>query len=184
VLIHHDTKAEGSTPRGHSVLNGALDMALQLHARDEAGIVRGRLTKNRNGPCDRDFAFRIATRELGTDEDGDPISVALVDELAPGSAPKRERLTASEIAALDVLRELHNAGGDVTESQWRDACKTSRRVCGSDNPNAQWRAMDRAAKGLANKRRVELCDGRVVLLGEQQVDNGGFDDLETIWEPL
>ncbi|MEH6791746.1 AAA family ATPase [Parasphingorhabdus sp.] len=30
ILIHHGTKAEGSTPRGHSVLNGALDVALQL----------------------------------------------------------------------------------------------------------------------------------------------------------
>lgn len=32
VLIHHATKAEGSTPREHSVLNGALDVALQLSA--------------------------------------------------------------------------------------------------------------------------------------------------------
>jgi predicted ATP-dependent serine protease len=41
VLIHHDTKAGTPTPRGHSLLNGALDMALQLFARDETGIVRG-----------------------------------------------------------------------------------------------------------------------------------------------
>ena len=48
VLIHHDTKAADATPRGHSLLNGALDVALHVK-RDEGGIIRGHLTKNRNG---------------------------------------------------------------------------------------------------------------------------------------
>ena len=58
ILVHHDTKSEGGTPRGHSLLNGALDAALHVK-RDEQGIIRGKLTKNRNGSCDRDIAFRI-----------------------------------------------------------------------------------------------------------------------------
>lgn len=45
-------------------------------AKDQHGIVRGRLTKNRNGSCDRDVAFRIATIETGEDEDGDPVFIA------------------------------------------------------------------------------------------------------------
>ena len=49
ILVHHGTKAEGNTPRGHSLFNGALDMALHLKAKDQNGIVRGHLTKNRNG---------------------------------------------------------------------------------------------------------------------------------------
>ena len=177
VLIHHDTKAEGSTPRGHSLLNGALDMALQLFGSDEQGVVRGRLTKNRNGPCARDIAFRIATRELGVDEDGDAITAALVDELASDVAPKREKLTQSESAALDVLREMLDEGEEVDEAQWRETCKSSRRVSGSDNANAQWRAMDRAAKGLANKRRIAVCDGRVMLIANSTARS---DDLEVL----
>lgn len=50
VLIHHDTKAEGGTPGGHSLFNGALDVALHVK-RDDSGIIRGALTKNRNGAC-------------------------------------------------------------------------------------------------------------------------------------
>src|SRR3546814_13658964 len=79
ILIHHDTKAEGQTPRGHSVLNGALDMALHL-TKSEDGIVRGKMTKNRNGTFDRDIAFRIETRSFGTDEAGDPITPPLAEE--------------------------------------------------------------------------------------------------------
>ena len=112
VLIHHDTKAEGSTPRGHSLLNGALDMALQLFGADDQGVVRGRLTKNRNGACDRDIAFRIGTRDLGVDEDGDAVTAALVDELAVGTAPRREKLNAPESAALDALREMIERDGE------------------------------------------------------------------------
>lgn len=56
ILVHHDTKAEGATPRGHSLLNGALDFALHVK-KDEFGAVRATLTKNRNGTCDRAIAF-------------------------------------------------------------------------------------------------------------------------------
>lgn len=168
VLIHHDTKAEGSTPRGHSVLNGALDMALQLFPRDDAGIIRGRMTKNRNGPCDRDLAFRIDTRDLGQDEDGDAITVALVDELAPGVAPRREKLNPAETAALDVLTELLRAGDPlpdgrtgVREERWRRECDESRRVSSSDNAGSRRKAMQRALGGLARKHRVQMRDGWV-----------------------
>jgi hypothetical protein len=88
------------TPRGHSLLNGALDMALHL-TKDQSGIVRGKLTKNRNGSCDRDIAFRIATRSFGVDEDGDPITAALAEELDQEIAPRGPRLSASEQAALE-----------------------------------------------------------------------------------
>lgn len=43
LLIHHDTKdGQQGLPRGHSILNGALDMS--LHLKREGGVVTGRLT--------------------------------------------------------------------------------------------------------------------------------------------
>jgi AAA domain/Primase C terminal 2 (PriCT-2) len=42
VLIHHGTKADGSTPRGHSVLNGALDVAIQIVSSDKGGVIRAK----------------------------------------------------------------------------------------------------------------------------------------------
>lgn len=163
VLIHHDTKAQGPTPRGHSLLNGALDVALQLFPRDEGGIVRGRLTKNRNGSCERDIAFRIATEVMGQDEDGDAITYALVNELAPGSAPKQIKLSTSERAALDALHQLHNGNGQVSESDWREACINGRAVSASDERDNRKRAFNRALSGLVRKDAIQVVGGFVRL---------------------
>lgn len=158
VLVHHDTKAQGPTPRGHSALNGALDVALQLFPRDETGVVRGRLTKNRNGSCERDIAFRISTESLGEDEDGDAITAAIVDELAPGTAPKAERLSRGEEAALRIYDGLE-AGGAVTEEAWRAACIDGRTVSAADDKKSRQTATRRAIEGLARKGRVLISGG-------------------------
>jgi hypothetical protein len=172
-LIHHDTKAEGSTPRGHSLLNGALDMALHLRGQDEQGVVRGRLTKNRNGG-DRRFAFRIDSREVGTDDDGDPVTAALVAELAPGAAPARERLTASESAALATLVALR-AAGEVAEEDWRTACIDGRSVSAAAERESRRKAVKRAFEGLIRKSAAEIISGRCEPLSGK-IDDCGFDD--------
>ena len=161
MLIHHGTKADGSTPRGHSVLNGALDAALQLQPGDD-GIIRGKLTKNKNGTCERDIAFRIEAETLATDEDGDAVTAAVAVELAPGTAARRERLSASEAAAHAILTEmLERDRAGVAEADWRERCKASRRVSGSDNPESQRKAITRAVRGLVEKRLIEIGDGIV-----------------------
>jgi archaellum biogenesis ATPase FlaH len=165
ILIHHDTKAEGVTPRGHSLLNGAVDMGLHLKARDDQGIVRGKLTKNRNGAIDRDIAFRISVRELGHDEDGDPITAALVLELEPGATPRRERLTAAESAALKVLSSLPGIDGRVIEETWRDACIDGHAVSASETRDNRRRATTRAIEGLVRKSAIAISGGLVFRAG-------------------
>lgn len=158
ILIHHDTKAQGATPRGHSLLNGALDVALQLFSRDEAGIIRGKLTKNRNGSCDRDIAFRIATETLGEDEDGDEITAALVSELCKDDLPAREKLTRSETAALGTFNALAITGC-ATEDAWRTACIDGFDVSTSEDRESRRKATARAIKGLVNKGAVVMDNG-------------------------
>ena len=160
VLIHHGTKAQGDTPRGHSLFNGALDVTLQLFAKDEAGVVRGKLRKNRNGGIERDIAFRIDTISFGEDEDGDAITAALVKELAPGAVPAAEKLTASERAAFVIFTALE-AGGPVNEEAWRSACVDSRTVSGADNPESRKTAFRRALTGLTRKNIITTGDGMV-----------------------
>ena len=179
VLIHHDTKAEGKTPRGHSLLNGALDMAMHV-SRDEFGVVRGKLTKNRNGSCDRDMAFLIDTRTLGQDEDGDPITAALVDELDGGQSLKVEKLSPSARVALDVLAGLEavspdNPDNGVPETDWRDACIAGRALSGSEDAESRKRAFRRASRELAGQ-------GRTIVIGDyvrsqNPLSYNGFDAL-------
>jgi hypothetical protein len=162
VLIHHDTKAQSPTPRGHSLLNGALDIGLQLFPKDEQGVVRGKLTKNRNGTCDRDIAFRIAAEEMGHDEDGDPITFALVNELAPGSAPKLEKYSASETAALAVLADLRGIDiRPVHEDEWREACVDGRKVSASEDKESRVKAFRRAYGSLVRRGKIIVQAGVV-----------------------
>jgi hypothetical protein len=116
IFVHHSPKA-GDTPRGHSLFNGALDVALHLLPTQD-GIIRGRLTKNRNGPCTLDIAFKIGVHEIGLDEDGDPITAPFAEELAAVPAGKRriKRLTGSQNALLAIIREHVQRGEAESEA--------------------------------------------------------------------
>ncbi|MDP3409036.1 AAA family ATPase [Bosea sp. (in: a-proteobacteria)] len=182
ILIHHSTKDSNGTPRGHSLLNGALDFAIELQARDESGIIRGRLTKNRNGPCDLDLAFRIGTVDMGTDDDGDPISIARCDEVEAGSAPKPIKLNPREREALRILRD--KAGHVPDESQgvpldeWRASCRSSPKICASENPETCRKAVQRAFEGLFRSGIVYRVGEAVFIDDPHAIPDGDFDDLE------
>lgn len=154
IFVHHDTKEGGDTPRGHSVLNGALDMALHL-SKGEDGVVRGQLTKNRNGTCDQDIAFRIGIRSFGEDEDGDPITAALVEELETDQQPK-VRLGAPAKAALAILE---TSGGSASEKGWREKCVAGRDVSAADKLDSRRKATSRAIKELVGAGAVLFDDG-------------------------
>jgi hypothetical protein len=164
VLVHHDTKAQGATPRGHSLLNGALDVALQLFPRDEFGVVRGKLSKNRNGSCERNIAFKIDTEELGTDGDGDAITAALVAEVAQSNGFRRQKLAPSETAALRLLQKCSDGRTmQCPEDRWRSKCNESRTVSGSDNNESRRKATTRAIQALCRKGLVDIQDGIATL---------------------
>lgn len=86
MTIHHPTKDGGTTPRGHGALNGDVDTILLIEgARAEVRTVK--LGKNRNGPSDVTFTFRIEVEDMGVDEDGDPITWPIAVE--GGSKPEK-----------------------------------------------------------------------------------------------
>lgn len=161
ILIHHGTKAEGNTPRGHSLFNGALDMALHLKPKDQFGVVRGKLTKNRNGSCDLDIAFTIGTRELGIDHDGDTITAAFAHELPGGGSSNVVRLSPSAKAAKDVLTSLMEGKPVVALDDWRRACITDRSVSGAENEESRAKAFKRALEKLCREKIISVEDGCV-----------------------
>lgn len=179
VLIHHDTKAEGSTPRGHSLLNGALDVALHVK-RDESGIIRGKLTKNRNGTCDRDIAFRIAVEDGGRDEDGDAITLPRCEELTDDlSEPK---MNASERAVVrsveDLIRDAQleaefsgeAAPDSIPERELRDFCASD----GADKPGhlVVSGAPNRDSRVKAYRRALDSLVGQGILSGFEHPESG------------
>lgn len=164
LLIHHVAKQGDGTPRGHSVLNGTLDVSLRLE-RDDGGIVRGRLGKNRNGTEDRDIAFRIGVAMLGTDDDGEPVTAPVARELTgQPQAAAQPKLSPSETAALDVLTELQPGAAGVAEDAWRAACE-ERRIAASDNPRNRRTVIAKLIAGLLQKGRIAIDGGTVRLAG-------------------
>lgn len=159
IFIHHGTKAEGNTPRGHSVFNGALDMALRLKAKDKQGIIRGTLTKNRNGSIDRDIAFKIGVHEIGKDNDDDVVTAAYADELAQGTVKEASTLTPSARAALDLLISLPIGRDGVPEDVWRAVCVNGRSVSTTESIDSRKKAFGRAANKLIAAGEVVFENG-------------------------
>jgi hypothetical protein len=183
VLVHHDTKAETGTPRGHSILNGALDVALHVKRDEESSIVRAKLTKNRNGPCDLDIAFSIATEDGGTDEDGDTITLPRCRELS--ADPMRVKLTERQAAAVAILKCIatDDPAGLIPESLWREACIFEGAL--TDSPNKESRG------AIFRATRKELAElGAIIRLvpeGKTEMhvrlpEFSGLDDFEDLPE--
>jgi len=157
VLIHHDTKAGDGLPRGHSLLNGALDVSLYL--KREADVVAFKPSKNRNGTTEQDFAFTIATRRLGTDEDGDPITTAVCQEAdASTLKSKADKLPPAASAAYAMLHHLSD-GKPVAEEAWREACVNGRNVSQSEKWETRRDTFKRAIRELLQRELIEFGEG-------------------------
>lgn len=175
LLIHHDTKdGQQGLPRGHSLLNGALDMAVHL-SKGQDGIVRGRLTKNRNGACDVDLAFRIQGAEIGTDEDGDPVTSAICDPVDAAEVWSGPRLKPTERAALASIIEMMGEAESVDESDWREVARDDARITTAEKPDSRRRVVAEALRGLARLDVVRVSEGGIRLT--QIGGDFDFDDL-------
>jgi hypothetical protein len=137
VVVHH-CGHEGTRPRGHSSLIGALDA--QLAVKRGGGdniIVEVELAKD--GAQGDVIASRLEVVEVGTDEDGDAITSCVVVPSEAVAAPDRgPRLTANQRTMFGILYEA----GTLSVEDW----------------NRQARAA-----GLGEKRKADLYDLRQAL---------------------
>jgi hypothetical protein len=163
ILVHHDTKAEGTTPRGHSILNGALDMT--LHVKRDGGVIRCTLRKNRSGTTDRDMAFQIGIEELGRDADGDTITAAVLEELAGAGAPRQAPLPKSQRAALAVFAALET-DGPVTDDEWMAACVEGTSVSPAADRKSRQTAFRRARNALVDANVLSIDQLGIVTRSE------------------
>jgi hypothetical protein len=175
LLVHHDTKdgAQG-LPRGHSLLNGAIDMSLHLTKGDD-GVVAARLTKNRNGTSDQTIAFEIKGDRIGEDQDGDTVTAALCIE-SKLTAPKVILSTPNE-AVLNSLRSVMDDNGKVSETDWRKEAKEDRSISASENSESRARAITRALKGLSQLGRITIRDG-TISVRDSSLSKIDFTDLD------
>lgn len=181
IYVHHGTKAEGNTPRGHSVFNGALYFSIQVKAADQSGIVRGLIRKNKNGPAEPGLAFRIGTRLVGTDIDGEPVHAPICEPCDPLDAVEAgPHLSPAQRAALALAYEMAGTSGRVSEAEWRDAAIEGRAVSGVDDRSNRRKAVSRALQALAQAGQVRVADGVIFLARMESLvakfDGEGFEE--------
>jgi hypothetical protein len=178
ILVHHDAKSGAPTPRGHSIYNGDLDVGLHMNPRDQSGVVRAQLTKNRNGGIDRPIFFTIDVERFGFDEDGDPVEAPIVAEQATSGVPRRASLSLSQQAAVSVLECLVDASESVTDAQWLKACVDGCVVSGAEKQADRRRVFNAARFALITKGVVLANNGMVGLVGAVAFAGNDNDDLD------
>ncbi len=97
----------------------------------------------------REFGFRLVELQLGTDEDGDPITSCVV-EPADGQVPLKgaaKRLGHVEAAVMSTVRELNDLAGPVPMRTVLDRYATE--VAGDDEEERK-KAKDSARRAVGN----------------------------------
>lgn len=152
LLVHHDTKEAGGTPRGHSVLNGALDMSIYV-SKTESGFIRGELKKNRNGPVDQILLCAMNVEEVGIDEDGDAISAVFAREAE--ATPDGPRLSRQQ---QDILEKVRTCPTMSVEELRRELTKKGV-ISTAPAEDSRRKAVSRGLKQLVDTRCIAVKNG-------------------------
>lgn len=150
ILISHNTKTDGDTPRGHSSLYGDLDVALKL-TKGKSGVTTGMLYKNRNGAEGPWTAFKVGVEDRGQDEDGDTVTVAYA---VPADVP------------ADPDEEFDNLAGLETGQREAILEAIGSGYCRANRKSPLWTGK---APGLAGKLELDL-EGK-------RADRDTFDNI-------
>ena len=90
VIVHH-CGHNGDRPRGHSSLMGALDVQIAVR-RDAAHNIVAELELSKDGETGLQFVSRLKIVEIGSDQDGDPITSCVIEALDTPATASRVRV--------------------------------------------------------------------------------------------
>lgn len=172
VVVHH-CGTEGTRPRGHTSLTGAVDAQLAIR-RDASGLVTVTVEWMKDGPEGDRIHSRLEVVEVGKDDDGDPVTSCVV---VPVEKPEKmtkpltghaktayEALIAvAEKRQIDAESEHNHAKnrtfGKCPVGEWREEFKR-RQVDGLDiKPDTLLKRFSRATDTLKQRGIIELYDG-------------------------
>jgi hypothetical protein len=177
--VHHLGKDTGKGARGHSLLRSAVDTEIRVERNDANGIATATVTKQRDGIAGEGLAFKLRQVELGSDQDGDPVTscvVEPVDEIAPATNRAKPLTGQTGLALRQLENALANAGVQppstthfpagrpvVPVSLWREYCREGGLVDGGDTGNFK-KAFLRARNRLQDASRIGIWNDQVWLV--------------------
>jgi hypothetical protein len=176
IIIHHCGVA-GSRPRGHTSLSGADDVQIAVE-RSEDGTITVTVEHMKDGEASAPMACKLERIELGTDDDGDPITscvVVPVEGVAAVGTKGGPKLPPAAKLALDQLVELI-ASDDSEPAPASNHIPRSVRVCSAvlwrenfykahvgGKPDAKQKAFVRAVLRLQELHLVGLWSDKAWL---------------------
>jgi hypothetical protein len=166
-VVHHGTKnPAGSTPRGHGSLIGAADLVVEI-AKGADGNRTATVTAAKDDPDGGAMGFKLRVIEVGTDQDGDPITTCIVEEQAEPATVSQggPSLTTNEKIAMRCFDSAFKAdaipattGADFTErlviraDDWRRWFYQEGKP--GEDQSTKRKAFNRAKDGLLAKNRI------------------------------
>nr|WP_213396474.1 AAA family ATPase [Yoonia sp.] len=183
MLIHHPGKDASRGMRGSSVLRAAIDTEIIIETNARHGIRTAKITKQREGATGQTVGFELEVVELGTDEDGDPITSCVVVPISATSTQRRKVPTGNAKAALQALHDALEAhgrqvphfpaatGNAVEKSTWYEAFLANQ---GNKNLKSESsrKNFKRAATWLEENGYIET-QGEYVWVSSADKDNDG-----------
>lgn len=118
-LIGHTGKEADRGPRGSSAIVGDVDMLVTISGED---IKTATISKANDAPEGPLFSFKSKVHEFGLDEDGDPITVNIVETAdAPAPASRSAKLSANQQTFFRILHDAGDTG--LTLEEWNNEAK-------------------------------------------------------------
>ena len=190
MLIHHPGKDASRGMRGSSVLRAAIDTEIMIETNARHGIRTAKITKQREGATGQTVGFELEVVELGTDEDGDPITSCVVVPISATSTQRRKVPTGNAKAALHALHDALEAhgcqepnfpaasasGNAVEASKWYEAFLANQ---GNKNLKSESsrKNFKRAAKWLEENGHIETRGGYVWVSSADKDRDGHVPDM-------
>lgn len=103
LFVHHTGKDNTKGLRGHSSLNAALDIAIEVQPENVKNPRMFKVTKSKDAAINVSQAFRLKIIELGLDDDGDLITSCVV-EPDLSALFTHEPVGKNQIAAFELLK--------------------------------------------------------------------------------
>jgi hypothetical protein len=124
--VHHKNAA-GDRERGHTSLRASIDTALEVTKDEDSSVRTLRLAKMKDGEDGLKLAFELHQVEIGTFDDGKPMTSCVVvpAQVGSGQTSKRRRLPPGQANFLKVLEEAIHRKGSIVPPSWGAPPSTS-----------------------------------------------------------
>ena len=176
VIIHH-CGIDDKRPRGHTSLTGAADAQIAIR-RGLDGLITSTVEWMKDGAEGGETNSRLEVVDLGTDDDGEPITSCIVAAAdGQGASPRqRAKVTGAARIALELLQRAIDEAGEtpppsnhippsiraVQQEVWRQYCYNG--AVSEGDQSAKQKAFKRAADKLQAASAIGVWNGWVWII--------------------